>query len=56
MRLEELTNLTLRDIDFNEKSIKVLGKGGKERYANFDDKTTEKLLVKYLEKLKNIHC
>lgn len=51
MRLEELTNLTLRDIDFNEKSIKVMGKGGKERYAKFDD-TAEKLLVKYLEKIK----
>ena len=51
MRLEEMTNLTLRDIDFNEKSIKVLGKGGKERYANFDDKT-EKLLVEYLKLIK----
>ena len=51
MRLEEMTNLTLRDIDFNEKSIKVLGKGGKERYANFDAKT-EKLLVEYLKLIK----
>ena len=46
-----MTNLTLRDIDFNEKSIKVMGKGGKERYAKFDDKT-EKLLVEYLELIK----
>lgn len=46
-----MTNLTLRDIDFNEKSIKVLGKGDKERYANFDVKT-EKLLVEYLKLIK----
>lgn len=51
IRLEEMTNLTLRDIDFNENSIKVMGKGSKERFTSFDNKTA-KLLVKYLELIK----
>ncbi len=51
VRLEEMTNLTLQDIDFSEKSIKVKGKGGKERFSNFDNKT-KKLLIKYLGLLK----
>lgn len=51
IRLEEMTNLTLRDIDFNDNSIKVMGKGSKERFTSFDNKTA-KLLVKYLELIK----
>jgi len=51
VRLEEMTNLTLQDIDFSTNSIKVKGKGGKERFSNFDNKT-KKLLIKYLELLK----
>ena len=47
VRLEEMTNLTLQDIDFSTNSIKVKGKGGKERFSNFDNKT-KKLLIKYL--------
>ena len=51
LRLEEMTNLILRDIDFDNNSIKVLGKGGKERYSNFDD-ITHQLIIDYLNKIR----
>ena len=50
LRLEEMTNLNLKDIDLDNNSVKVLGKGGKERFSNFDD-FTKKLIVKYLKKI-----
>ena len=51
LRLEEMTSLLLGDIDLDNNSIKVLGKGGKERYSNFD-KFTKELIIKYLAKIK----
>ena len=51
LRLEEMTSLVLGDIDLDNNSIKVLGKGGKERYSNFD-KFTNELIIKYLAKIK----
>ena len=51
LRLEEMTSLVLGDIDLDNNSIKVLGKGGKERYSNFD-KFTKDLIIKYLAKIK----
>ena len=48
LRLDEMTSLILGDIDFDNNSIKVLGKGGKERFSNFDD-ITKKLIVDYLK-------
>lgn len=33
IRLSELVNIKLKDINFNEKSIKIKGKGSKERYV-----------------------
>ena len=51
LRLEEMTSLVLCDIDLDNNSIKVLGKGGKERYSNFD-KFTKELIIKYLAKIK----
>ena len=51
LRLEEMTSLVLSDIDLDNNSIKVLGKGGKERYSNFD-KFTKELIIKYLAKIK----
>ena len=50
LRLEEMTSLNLKDIDLVNNSVKVLGKGGKERFSNFDD-FTKKLIVKYLDKI-----
>ena len=51
LRLEEMTSLVLGDIDLDNNFIKVLGKGGKERYSNFD-KFTKELIIKYLAKIK----
>ena len=51
LRLEEMTSLVLGDIELDNNSIKVLGKGGKERYSNFD-KFTNELIIKYLAKIK----
>ena len=51
LRLEEMTSLVLCDIDLDNNSIKVLGKGVKERYSNFD-KFTNELIIKYLAKIK----
>ena len=50
LRLEEMTSLNLKDLDLDNNSLKVLGKGSKERFSNFDD-FTKKLIVKYLEKI-----
>ena len=48
MRVSEVSNLTLRQIDLNVQTILVHGKGNKDRYVAFDDHT-KKSLVRYLE-------
>ena len=50
LRLEELRSVRLRDIDFSKKKIRVVGKGNKERIANFNTKTND-LIIKYLKSL-----
>ena len=50
LRLEELQSIKLKDIDFTNKTIRVVGKGNKERLANFDTKTKD-LMIKYLKSL-----
>ena len=50
LRLEEMTNLILSDIDFANNSIKILGKGGKERFSKFDNFTKD-LIIRYLKKI-----
>ncbi len=47
MRLNELVNLNVSDIDFYNQSIKVLGKGNKERLIPFGGELNE-LLKEYL--------
>lgn len=44
MRVSEITNLNISDINFNDKEIKVLGKGSKERIVLFGE-----YALKYLE-------
>ena len=39
MRVGELVNLNISDVDFNERECKVFGKGSKERLAYFDART-----------------
>jgi len=47
LRLSELANIQLTDIDFERETIKVLGKGAKERVVRISKKT-QKALLKYL--------
>lgn len=48
MRVGELVSITLEDINYYQKSIKILGKGNKERIVYYNN-TTEKRLNTYLE-------
>ena len=48
IRLSELINMNIEDIDFEEKKIKILAKGNKERYVYFSEYCKNKLL-KYME-------
>lgn len=52
MRVSELTNLKISDISLDELSIKVFGKGSKERIVFFGS-PCKKLLIKYLDKSYN---
>ena len=47
MRVSELVNIDVSDINFDDKSINIVGKGNKERIVYFSEKCKEKLL-KYL--------
>lgn len=49
LRVSELVSIKLKDIDFKEKKIIILGKGNKERYVYYGSKC-ESLLNRYLEK------
>lgn len=41
VRVSELVNIKVKDVDFNERSIKVFGKGSKDRYVFFSTLTLE---------------
>jgi len=48
VRVSELINIKLSDIDLNNERILILGKGNKERYVLFGDRC-KNLLIKYLD-------
>ena len=50
LRLSELKNLKIDDIDFKENKFTIIGKGNKER-INYLNKKTKEALEKYLLKL-----
>ena len=52
-RVSELVNIKLKDIDYNESSIRVIGKGSKERIVYFGEYTKESL-EKYLIERDNL--
>jgi len=52
IRLSELDNIKLKDIDFSEKNIKILGKGNKERIVFFGDYSLD-IIKSYLKDLNN---
>lgn len=47
MRIDEMYKLNRTDIDWETKSMKVIGKGNKERVSQFNEETKE-LLLEYL--------
>ena len=47
LRLSELASIQLEEIDFNQETIKVMGKGAKERKVRMGKKT-QKALLRYL--------
>ena len=49
VRCSELVNICFSDLDFNQKTIRILGKGNKERIVLFGNKAKDKL-TKYIEK------
>ena len=53
MRISELVNLRLTDIDFNRSVLKVFGKGSKERLVPYGEKAAEALRI-YLEDRKKL--
>ncbi|MBQ8472711.1 MAG: tyrosine recombinase [Bacilli bacterium] len=48
IRVSELISIKIHDLDFNNQSIKVLGKGDKERIVYYND-VVKNLLKEYLE-------
>ncbi len=48
-RVSELVNIKIKDIDLENRTIKILGKGKKERYLFYGDKLDKKL-KEYLKK------
>ena len=55
MRISELVNLKLTDIDFNRSVLKVLGKGSKERLVPYGEKASEALSI-YLNDRRTSQC
>ena len=55
VRRSELINIKLVDVDFNNHTLKVLGKRQKERYIPILD-STQKAVLEYLDKRKQLSC
>jgi integrase/recombinase XerC len=51
LRISELVNVRMEDINFTEGMVRVLGKGKKERVVPFNDVARE-ILLKYLEEVR----
>ena len=51
MRVSELLNLKLSDINFNQGVIRILGKGSKERIVPIGEELIS-LLKKYIEQIR----
>lgn len=54
VRVSELVNIKLKDINYSDKSILIMGKGKKERIVLFGDYTV-KLLEKYLRESRGFY-
>lgn len=54
IRCNELTKITIQDINFKEKTIKIFGKGSRERIVLFGSKALEKIEIYCKLERKNI--
>ena len=54
IRVSELVNIEIKDINFSENTILILGKGNKERYVIYGSKM-ENLLEKYIKERSIFH-
>ncbi len=54
VRVSELVNIKLKDINYYDKSILIMGKGSKERIVLYGD-YTKSLLEKYLNESRNVY-
>ncbi len=52
LRVSEMVNIKLSDINFSDKTIKIMGKGSKERIVFY--KACESILAKYLKDIRPI--
>ena len=52
LRVSELSNIKIKDIDFSEREIKIMGKGSKERFV-FYNKECAIVLDSYLKKCRS---
>ncbi len=52
LRVSELSNIKIKDIDFSEREIKIMGKGSKERFV-FYNKECVKVLDSYLKECRS---
>ena len=52
LRVSELSNIKIKDIDFSEREIKIMGKGSKERFV-FYNKECAKVLDSYLKECRS---
>ena len=50
VRVSELCNIKLSDVDFIKKRVLILGKGNKERYVYFSDRTKVRLEVYFKDR------
>ena len=55
MRISELVNLKITDLDFNRSVLKVFGKGSKERLVPYGEKAADALNI-YLKERNNPKC
>lgn len=53
IRCSELVNIALQDVDFDNKTIRILGKGNKERIVLFGNKAKERVINYVQEERKN---
>ena len=54
LRLSELAGIQLKDLDFDRETVRIMGKGAKERLVRVG-KTTQKALLRYLLMRTDMH-